>query len=186
MLAFSMSIVISGCSICFTKTAKNNQSLEKQIHNTTFSSRLIQAIANNESPEKIEYLITLGDDVNETESEQPYCCNPVLRYALDRGTDPDSVEIIKMLIQAGADVTARTYNRVQDKRVYGFMNLLTYAALYSSVEVVKLLINAGAHDCTPQYISPIGFGKSALTIAKELGNTDIVHELEHVQMKLIK
>ena len=98
---------------------------------------------------------------------------PVLRCALDRGTDKESVEIIKLLIAAGANVNARTYNRV-DNEHYGMMPLLTYAVIYSSPEVVQLFINAGANKKNVCGDTSMDYKKTALMAAQELGKTEIV------------
>lgn len=138
---------------------------------------LMKAIEEGESPVVISQLIEQGEDVNAIDSECIRWLKPVLRYALDRGTDKPSIEIIKMLIAAGADVNEVTYNRVTDEKVYGMMPLLTYACIYSSAEIVQLLVNAGSID-TILPNNGITFNKSALTIAKELEKTDIIHVLE--------
>lgn len=140
-------------------------------------TNLMRAIATKESPSSIALLIAKGEDVNECNMEFLRWLKPVLRYALDRGTDKESVEIIRMLIDAGADVNKITYNRVEDKRVYGMMPLLTYAAIYSSAEIVQILIDAGAKDIQAED-SPISFKKTALTIAQELGKMDIAKILQ--------
>lgn len=139
---------------------------------------LIGAILARKSHSVIADLIHNGADVNETESEFLHYFIPVLGFALDRGTDKESVEIIKELIKAKANVNAEIYNRVSDENLYGMMPLLTYATIYSSPEVVQLLINAGAKDCIPDQTSPIQFKKSALMIANELGKKDTARILE--------
>lgn len=139
---------------------------------------LIVAIVNKQSPLKISYLIAKGEDVNEIVSEFLRELKPVLRYALDRGTDSESVEIIRMLIQAGADVNAITYNRVDKPLLYGMMPLLTYAAIYSSAQVAQMFIDAGARD-TILPDEGITFKKTALAIAQELGKADIVKILNN-------
>lgn len=148
---------------------------------------LMEAIAREESPEKIALMIAEGADVKEIDSEFLRRYNPVLRYALDRGTDPKSVAIIKMLIDAGANVNEKTYNRtndtVQDIRVYGFMPLLTYAVIYSSAQVVQLFIDAGAQDKVLDLNDSMCFKKTALEIAQELKRTDIVKILKTGKVK---
>ncbi len=138
---------------------------------------LMVAIENKKSPLKISHLITQGENVNEINSEFLRCLKPVLRYALDRGTDSESVEIIRMLIKAGADVNAITYNRI-DNPFYGMMPLLTYATLYSSAQVVQMFIDAGARD-TALSEDSINFKKTALGIAQELEKTDIIKILNN-------
>ena len=59
------------------------------------NSPLIKALENKQSPSEIKRIIAKGADVNEIEYEFLRCCKPVLRYALDRGTDQESVEIIE-------------------------------------------------------------------------------------------
>ncbi len=138
---------------------------------------LMRAIATKEPASEVRRLIDAGEDVSAVDTEMIRWINPVLRYALDRGTDAESVEIIRMLIQAGADVNAITYNRIQDKQLYGMMPLLTYAAIYSTAEVVQMFVAAGARD-TILGKDGICFTKTALEIAQELGKTDVVKLLE--------
>lgn len=141
-------------------------------------TRLMKALESKQSPQEIKRLIEQGEDVNAVDSECIRLLKPVLRYALDRGADKDSVTIINMLIKAGADVTANTYNRVTDERVFGIMPLLTYASIYSSAEIVQMFIDAGARDSIPVVQeSSVEFTKSALMIAQELGRTDVVNVL---------
>lgn len=142
-------------------------------------SLLMIAIEDKQSPKEIKRIIAEGADVNEVDSEYIRRLKPVLRYALDRGTDPESVEIIKMLIDADADVNDITYNRVEDQRFYGMMPLLTYAAIYSSTEIVQMLVDAGARD---KILSDdtITFKKSAFMIAQELGKMDVAVILKEV------
>lgn len=142
-------------------------------------SRLINAIDYKKSLQEIKDLIAKGADVNEVDMEFLRCLKPVLRYALDRGTDQESVQIIKMLVDAGADVNKITYNRVPDEQVYGMMPLLTYAAIYSSTEIVQILIDAGARDRICE--GDLSFKKSALEIAKELDKADVAKVLEQAQ-----
>lgn len=144
----------------------------------SFTPLMRAIIQSKESPLNIGRMIAEGADVNAVDVEYLRHVNPVLRYALSRGTDRESVEIIKMLIDAGANVNAATYNRVVDKRTYGFMPLLTYAAIYSSVEVVQMFIDAGAQDRVLGSKDQLCFEKTALEIAQELGNADIVKVLE--------
>ena len=138
----------------------------------------MKAIENKLPCTEINSLITNDADVNEVDMEFLRCLKPVLRYALDRGVDQESVEIIKTLINAGADVNATTYNRVEDANVYGMMPLLTYAAIYSSVEIVQLLVDAGAKDRILSPTDSITFKKTALAIAQNLGKSDVVQVLE--------
>lgn len=138
---------------------------------------LMQAIAKKQHPRVIKRMIVEGANVNAIDMEFLRCLKPVLCYALDRGIDQESVEIIKMLIEAGADVNEITYNRVEDAQLYGMMPLLTYAAIYSSAEIVQLLVDAGAHD-TIIAESNISFKKTAIMIAQELGKSDVVKVLE--------
>jgi len=138
---------------------------------------LMKAIAEKQSAAEVRRLIAKGADVNAVDSEFIRWLKPVLRYALDRGTDSESVEIIRMLIQAGADVNAITYNRIQDKQLYGMMPLFTYAAIYSSAEVVQMFVDAGARD-TIYGTDSIDFQKTALAIAQELAKADVVKVLE--------
>ena len=146
-----------------------------------YPTPLMEAIEHNEPPLEVGRLIAEGADVNAVYSEQPHAVKPVLRYALDRGTDPESVEIIRMLIQAGADANQNTYNRVTDKQVYGFMPLLTYAVIYSSAEIVQILIDAGARDDLMLIGGDMAFKKTALAIAQKLGKTDVIKVLKRGQ-----
>ena len=86
-----------------------------------------------------------------------------------------------MLIKAGADVNATTYNRVEDEHLYGKMPLLTYAVIYSSAEIVQLLVDAGAQDKIIDPESKMSFKKTALMIAQELGKSDVVKVLEQIK-----
>lgn len=140
-------------------------------------SPLIQAIAAHEDPRAIRRMIAEGANVNEVDCEFLRWYKPVLRYALDRGTDQQSVEIIQMLIEAGADINEKTYNRINDIRLYGMMPLLTYAVLYSSAEIVQILIKAGAQDIIIDPQDAICFKKSAFAIAQELGKSEIAQIL---------
>lgn len=141
------------------------------------ASPLMDAIAGKKNPSEIKHMIFEGANVNEVDFEFLRCLKPVLRYALDRGTDTKSVEIIKMLIAAGADVNATTYNRVEDEHVYGMMPLLTYAAIHSSPEIVQMFVNAGAQDKVTEPQGTIAFKQSALAIAQELGRADVAKVL---------
>ncbi len=133
---------------------------------------LIEAIQNKQPLHTIRQLIMEGEDVNAIDFEFLRYVNPVLRYALDRGTDEESVEIIKMLISNGANVNKVTYNRVSDEKLYGMMPLLTYATIYSSAEIVRILIDAGAKDTIVP--GPLNFEKTALMIAQELEKSEVV------------
>lgn len=146
-------------------------------HQEDSCTLLMQAIQDKKSALEIGHLIAQGADVNAIDCEFLRKIKPVLRYALDRGTDPESVEIIRMLIEAGADVNQLTYNRVTDKRLYGIMPLLTYAAIYSSAEVVQILLEVGATDAVVKNSDSLSFKKTALRIAQELGKTDIINVL---------
>lgn len=141
---------------------------------------LMRAIATKKPASEVRRLIAEGADVSAVDSEFLRFFNPVLRYALDRGTDAESVEIIRMLIETGADVNANTYNRIQDKQLYGMMPLLTYAAIYSSAEVVQMFVDAGACDRVVGKDATC-FAKTALAIAQELGKQDVVKVLEKGQ-----
>ncbi len=107
-------------------------------------STLMTAIEQDCSPEEIQELIDNGEDVNESFVYFLREIKPVLRYALDRKLDRESVEIIRILINSGADVNVITYNRVRNKALYGFPSLLSYAVIYSSAEVVQIFIDGGA------------------------------------------
>jgi len=148
---------------------------------TDLMTDLMKAIAARQSPTVISQIISRGADVNAVDSEFLRKIKPVLRYALDRGYDDESVEIIKMLIAAGADVNQVTYNRVTDKNVRGMMPLLTYAAIYSSAEIVQILVDAGAQDKIISESDECTFKETALTIAKKLRKSAIVKVLEQIK-----
>ena len=138
---------------------------------------LMDAIKNKQPLHIIRQLIMEGEDVNAIDFEFLRWVKPVLRYVLDRGTDEESVKIIKLLISQGANVNVVTYNRIPNSQLYGMMPLLTYAAIYSSAEIVQIFIDAGAKD-TILSESSITFKKSALMIAQELEKSDIVFVLK--------
>jgi ankyrin repeat protein len=144
---------------------------------------LMRAIENQHPLAKINELIKNGADVNAVDNEFLRCYKPVLRYALDRvirNPDSFSVEIIKVLIKSGANISAQTYNRTTDIRFYGMMPLLTYAAIYTSAEIVQILIDAGARDldtCHAADASSLEFKKTALEVAQELGRTETIQIL---------
>lgn len=144
---------------------------EKEISYDGFT-QLMAAIEGGVSLEKVQGYIDYGADVNGVCFEFLRCYNPVLRYALNRGTDPESVAIIKALLVAGADVNQCTYNRVSDQNVYGFMPLISYAVIYSSSEVVQLFIEHGA-DVNQKLDTELGSKKTALTYAQELGKAEV-------------
>lgn len=137
-------------------------------------SQLMVAIESGDSPEIIKQLIESGEDVNEVYAEMLRAKKPVLRYALDRGTDRASIEIITYLIRSGADVNASTYNRVPDQNVYGMMPLLSYAVLYSSPEVVEILVNSGADVHFKLNETSLDSNKTPLTFARELDKFEVV------------
>jgi len=139
---------------------------------------LMIAIESGQSPTTVQWLINNGEDVNEAYSEMLRALNPVLRYALDRGSDEETVEIIKILIEAGADVNAITYNRVTDERVYGMMPLISYAVIYSTPEIVEMFINSGADVNYKLSKTSIDGNKTALTYAQELGKEEVTDLLE--------
>ena len=139
------------------------------------STKLIFAIKNGASFETIKRLIDSGEDVNAIDIEFLRLYKPVLRYALDRGTDAESVSIIKALLEADANVNHRTYNRVQDKNLYGMMPLLSYATIYSSPEIVLLFIQHGAdvnQNLGQDRSEPMLSNKTALRYAEELGKKE--------------
>lgn len=142
------------------------------------STKLIDAIIAQEFPEKIKALLDAGEDVNACVCEFLRCFNPVLRYAIDRGTDSDSMDIIKMLVDAGAVVNSKTYNRVDDKRIYGMMPMISYAVIYSTPEVVELLITLGADPHLMFDSCSIDSKKTPLEHARELGKDDMIKLLE--------
>ena len=137
---------------------------------------LMDAIQNKQPLHIVRQLIMGGEDVNVIDIEFLRWVKPVLRYALDRGTNEESVEIIKLLISDGANVNAFTYNRVLDKKLYGMMPLLAYATIYSSTEIVQIFIDAGAKDAIIS--GPLSFKKTAQMIAQELEKSDIVFVLK--------
>jgi ankyrin repeat protein len=145
------------------------------VHASTDSSPLIEAIQQHASPQKIRSLIQKGADVNEVTSEFLRCIKPVLCYAIDRGSELESLEIMKLLINAKADVNAITYNRVEDKQFYGMMPLLCYAVIYSSPEVVQLFLDAGADVNLKVGVdeTPLANNKTALSLARELRKKQI-------------
>lgn len=151
------------------------------------------AYANNESDGPTELMIAIesgctldevlwhlaeGQNADEIYSNFLRAYKPVLRYALDRGTDQETVRIIETLINAGADVNAITYNRVTDRQVYGMMPLLSYAVIYSSPEIVALLIENGADVNCKLCTSSIDSCKTPLQYALELNKHEIVELLE--------
>jgi ankyrin repeat protein len=139
------------------------------------STKLIFAIKNGASFETIKRLIDSGEDVNAIDIEFLRSYKPVLRYALDRGTDAESVSIIKALLEAGANVNHCTYNRVHDKNLYGMMPLLSYATIYSSPEIVLLFIQYGAdvnQNLGQDRSEPMLSNKTALRYAEELGKKE--------------
>lgn len=163
----------------------NTNSFAFNLDPDDFATPLMQALEDKKSPEIIGKLIKNGENVNATKIAFLRCFKPVLCYAIARGTDAESVKIIKMLLNADANVRdATTYNRVEDTQVYGFMPILTYAAIYSSAEVVQLLIDAGARDSILRE-NPITFKKSALEIAQELGKQDVVNVLQRAHAACI-
>ena len=161
----------------FTLTLSFQSLVSGEFDTYTF---LMKSIEDKKSSAEVKRIISEGADVNAIHSEYLRCAKPVLRYALDRGSDAESIEIINTLIKFGAKVNEVTYNRVSKKQFYGFMPLLTYAAIYSSAEIVQILINAGAKDTVLEG-SDLIFKKTALQIAQELGRTDVVNVLKNLQ-----
>jgi hypothetical protein len=137
------------------------------------SSILMDALQFGVSPKQIQKLIDYGENANQVYIEFLRAVNPVLRYALDRGTDEESLEIIRILIEAGADINDFTYNRDTNRENSCMMPLISYAVIYSSPEVVQIFIDAGADvnitsDC---HNTPLGY-------AQELGKDKVAEMFE--------
>ncbi len=132
-------------------------------------SILITAIENKEPLERIEKIIEEGPDVNDCFCEKFGADRPLLRYALDRGTDEESISIIKLLIQKNANVNVDTYKCGRGETYCGYMPLLNYAVIYSSPEVVQLLIDAKANpNEKPKELLGLGNRFTALELARTL------------------
>ena len=160
--------VINREAFSLEKVVQEENYVDAKISQDGFT-RLMAEIQGGASLEKIEGYIASQADVNAVSSECLRYYNPVLRYALDRGTDPESVAIIKALLKAGANPNEPTYNRVSDQSLYGFMPLVCYAVIYSSLEVLELLIKSGA-DPHLKIETGLGSKKTALEYAQQLGN----------------
>jgi len=154
-------------------------------------TKLMDALVKKMPFNMVRYLVEVKkENVNEVDSEMLRHVKPVLRYAIDRGTDAESVAIINYLIEQGARLNEKTYNRTyndatgkENKIVYGFMPLLTYAVIYSSPEVVQLLVDKGAD------LNKIG-GKdktdnphTPLCLAYQLGKKEVVEILKKAGAK---
>ena len=160
-----------------TKQIKESHKIkEMDVDGWPRSSTLMIAIKNKEPLKKIKKLITEGADVNAVFSDM-FILLPVLRYALDRGTDEESVKIIKLLIQEGASVNNHTYNRVPNFIRYGMMPLLNYAVIYSSPDIVQLFVDAGANPNKKLKPSGLENNLTALELAYILEKPEIVQIL---------
>lgn len=135
-------------------------------------TKLMCALEMKQPVDEIKQLIEEGEDVDAVEFEFLRAVTPVLRYAIDRGNDMESIEIIRLLLQNRASPDARTYNRRGDEDpTHGFMTVFHYAIIYSSPEVVQTFIEFGAdvnHCC--EYSE---YTKSPLETAQLLNRRDM-------------
>ncbi len=146
-------------------------------------TKLMDAIVKKQPLEVVMYCVKVGENVNDIDSVFIRHTKPVLRYALDRGIDAESVAIIKFLIESGVDVNEQTYNRVHNKLTYGFMSLLSYAVIYSSSEIVQFLVNAGAQINKVFFDSSIDCPHSPLFLAHKLEKKEIIDILKQAGAK---
>ena len=81
-------------------------------------------------------------------------------------------EVVKLLLEAGADKDAETHNPHGSPPLFTGITALFMAAHYDREAVVKLLLAAGAHTATKVD------GKTALDYAREQGRTSVVTAFE--------
>ena len=121
--------------------------------------------------EIVKYLIENGADINATDQKGKtafsYVFTNLVLTVEDEGLEGleglEYQEIIKYLIEKGSNIDITIYNKP----------ILIYASRYGHLEIVKLLVANGADiNATDQE------GKTALTMAKEAGHTEVVAYLE--------
>lgn len=167
---------------------KEKTELEKMVDslstdNHTGYTKLMDALAQKMPLEVVRYLVEVKkEDVNAIDSEMLHLCKPVLRYAIDRDVDAESVAIIRFLLDSGAQI-----NGVDTKDTkahhYGFMPIFSYAVAYSSPEVVQLLIDCGA-DVNPDLKKYKGYNAhSPLCLAYQLDKPEVVEILKKAGAK---
>lgn len=121
--------------------------------------------AENNALDIMQELIIHGAHVNAVAwCEQPFTGKPVLRYAIDSG----SINGVKLLIKAGANVNAFTQNDIIHRTInIRNMPLLSFAIHANApIEIIQLLIYADTYVnkiCLPHYWTP-------LMVAAYMGN----------------
>lgn len=173
-------------SLSSSLVRSSNQTVERELKDDIIIipyddgfTMLMRALETKQPLSVIQKLVEEGIDINAVQADFLRIHKPTLRFALERGDDPESIEILRFLIAKGANVNVDTYNRVNDETLYGFMSLLHYAVITCSSEVIQLLLDAGA-DADVNYIPQTGSIKNPRTplqTAKILGRQDIVELL---------
>lgn len=113
-------------------------------------------VINTGDVKSVQKFIASGADVNASVDGEPLLIKAVWK----------SRDIVRMLINAGADVNAKNGNEE---------TALIKAAGKKYPDIVKLLINAGADVNVTDNL-----GKTALDYAQEWGNDEIVTLLEKI------
>jgi ankyrin repeat protein len=169
---------------------KNNEKseVEKTIDslrtdNYTGHTKLMDALEKKLPLEVVQYLVEVKkEDVNAIDSEMLHLFKPVLRYAIDRGTDAESIAIIRLLLDSGAQVRGVDTKDTKAHH-YGFMPLFSYAVAYSSPEVVQLLIDYGV-DVNPALEKYKGYNAHLpLCLAYQLEKPEVVEILKKAGAK---
>merc|ERR1712156_1009907 len=120
-----------------------------------------------ELTESVQALVNKGADVNKVSgpNEYPYVNDSLLIIAAQN----DHMEIVKVLLQKGANLDARCHSR---SWCLG-KDTLIYAATFGDLEIIQLLVSKGANV---NEINEEGY--SAIIYATEEGHKTIVQQLK--------
>ena len=176
---------IKALVIFFCLTFATLSSYATDCYNDPATTKLMCALINKEPYQKIQTLIFHGQDVNAVDMEFMRHYNPVLLFALNRGDDPESLKILKLLIDHGADVNGTTYHRVHNKKLFGMMPLLSYAVIHSSKDVIKLLVSSGANPFKKLPEDSLSNPYSSYEIAVILNKKEVIEYFKEIKLEEI-
>jgi len=119
-----------------------------------------------ELTESVQALVTKGADVNKVSgpNEYPYVNDSLLIIAAQN----DHMEIVKVLLEKGANLNAKCHSR---SWCLG-KDTLIYAATFGDLEIIQLLILKGANVNAQDKV-----GNSALMMAARNGHESVTHYL---------